>query len=531
MKKILWISDYSSSGYTLVTNCLLKHIIDIYDVYLLVINTPQTRETLVKRINSDIGIANDHIFSAPVIDKIDEYNTNVLVGILNIPDILKNINPDVIFSINDLQILNRQIKCIKTCTFWNGITIAYTPIDAENYPEYFFNILRKFNHVITMNDASKKVLLKSKFYNHIYVLNHPIKDTFYQIEDKSSPRRIFGDKVNDDSILIFNANVNDKRKRLDLTIESFYMLYDKHSDNPQLQTKNVYLIFKTDTGGYFNMIKIIDDFDIKYNINLKNNIIFVTNQFTYEQLNQIYNCADLYITTTSGEGWGLTAFEFLKLNVYTLVPNNMPYREFFNKELLYNTDLKPISQGRYMQEELSGNILWCLLRGVKSFDFKITRDEFISIDSGDRLLPKFIISPDTDNFQSFNSVITKLEELGRSNRLPDKFLIFIKVDSAINCNFYKKIMTEIYHYDFNKLKYFTPLHNIYCVDYDSLDSSIVQVQIPVLDDLVDKMFYYITNKEQCDEDIKVYSANILKDLSNEKVGDTFKNILQDIIME
>tara|TARA_B110000211_G_scaffold163677_1_gene184826 strand:+ start:1150 stop:2739 length:1590 start_codon:yes stop_codon:yes gene_type:complete len=529
MKKILWISDYSFTGYTLVTQCLLGHIRDNYEVFLLVINVDQERDTIIKRVNKDLGLDKDHIFSVDkVMGKLDNFNFNILTGIFDIPNILKEVDPDLIFSLNDYQILTTQIKCINSCSFWKGITVAYMPIDAENYPEHFFKELHYYDHVITMNNASKKVLLESKFYSHIYVLNHPIKETFFEIKDKSSLRNMFGDKINANSILIFNANTNSDRKRLDLTIESFYMLYKKYTDNIQIQTKNVFLVLKT-SGRYFDIEGIINTLDIKYDIILKENIIFVTNKFSYEDLNRFYNCADLYITTTSGEGWGLTAFEFLKLNIYTLVPSSISYIEFFNQELLCDTCLTPLREGRTLEKPY-GNVEWCILKGYKSGEFSITRNGSISIKVDSPHIQKYIISPNT-NFPSFNSVINNLRELSNSNMFPNKFMIFLEVNDTNKYTFYNKIMTELYNYDLNNLKLFAQRYNIQCVNPTEIDSLIVQVKIPILDDLVNKMIYYITNKEQCDEDVKVYSANILKDLSNEKIGEVFKNILQDIIME
>ena len=81
MKKILWISDYSFSGYTLVTNCLLKYITEYYDVYLLIINTSSPRDVLVKRVNTTLGLTEDHIFNVQRVDKITPDNVKILIGI------------------------------------------------------------------------------------------------------------------------------------------------------------------------------------------------------------------------------------------------------------------------------------------------------------------------------------------------------------------------------------------------------------------------------------------------------------------
>ena len=172
-----------------------------------------------------------------------------------------------------------------------------------------------------------------------------------------------------------------------------------------------------------------------------------------------------------------------------------------------------------------------LLLGTKSSKFNITRSETVQIDGHLDNIYNLIISPDSSEFNSFNSAINNLKNLSDNNRLPDKFQIYIKIRKDISYTFYEKIMTEIYHYDFNNFKIFAPLYNIHCAYHTGLDSSIVQVKLPNMDNLVDKIIYYIRNKELCDKKIQLYSAKILKNLSDKKIGEKFINIMKDIIME
>ena len=304
------------------------------------------------------------------------------------------------------------------------------------------------------------------------------------------------------------------------------MLYAKHPTDYQIKNKNVFLVLKSDIGD-FNFPELITTFNKKYNTQLENNIILVTNKFSYKDLNNFYNCADLYVTTTSGEGWGLTAFEFLKLNIYTLVPNNISYVEYFSKELLYDTELMSIRTGRNMEDIFGGPIAFCILSAEKSYEFKITYDTFDNIDI--KKGQQFIISP--NDFNSLNDVLTHIQRLISNNKLENKFHICIRLDNEISYTFYDKIMLEIYNSNFNMLLSFLFEYNIICRNYDAIDSLITQVKIPILDKLVDKMIYYIRNKEDCDKNIKIYSKEILKGLSNDEIGDQFANILKDIIME
>ena len=263
-RKLLWISDYGHSGYTLVTNCLLKSILTYFDVYLLVINTSESRNDILKNLsNNKLEIPEDNVFNVETVKSLSERDVNQLLGYFKLPYILNKINPDIIISINDQQILSKQLESIKKCILWDGIIIAYMPVDAENYCNKFFNPLNKFDQVITMNEISKQIMFNSGFYKHVYVLEHPIQNTFY--DDKIN-KQIYRQKYlsniikNKDSIVIMNSNVNSFRKRLDLTIESFYQFNIKNREI----SNNVYLVMKTKLVDDYNIPELVDKFNEKY---------------------------------------------------------------------------------------------------------------------------------------------------------------------------------------------------------------------------------------------------------------------------
>ena len=168
-----------------------------------------------------------------------------------------------------------------------------------------------------------------------------------------------------------NANVNILRKRLDLTIEAFYLLHTKN------KTNNFLLVLKTTQDGSFNIVNLIEQNNTKYNLNLQDKIIVYDKKLNYEELNEFYNCADIYVTTTSGEGWGLTAFEFLKNNIYTIVPNNISYTNYFDEELLIKIKKDTINCGRYLHKKHDFEFGYItLLTGslYNEFNFKINKN-------------------------------------------------------------------------------------------------------------------------------------------------------------
>lgn len=512
-KKILWISDYSYSGYTLVTDCLLKSIINEYEIYLFVINNGIERPKLIKHIQKSLPLDEEHIYNTDLIHNIE---LNILSGAYKLKKIIEIINPYIIFSINDLQMLNLQINEINDC-YWHGITVAYMPVDAENYRYGFFEALSKFNHVITMNQNSKKIIRNSGFYNHIYVLEHPIRSSFFPLKDKKKLRYKFFDNIDNNTIVIMNANVNNLRKRLDLTIEAFYLLHTKN------KTNNFLLVLKTTQDGSFNIVNLIEQNNTKYNLNLQDKIIVYDKKLNYEELNEFYNCADIYVTTTSGEGWGLTAFEFLKNNIYTIVPNNISYTNYFDEELLIKIKKDTINYGRYLHKKHDFEFGYItLLTGslYNEFNFKINKN-LQNLNTKNN----YII---TSNISDLNEVINDLTNKIKNNIKVNKFNIILKINMNGDFLIEEKIMKEFYLLTQKKLKNIFKNYKIEINDPSCIDGYITKVKIPLIEDICNKILFYINNQEKCKNNIKKYSNEILKKLNNQIIINNFINILNDI---
>ena len=511
-KKLLWIGDYGFSGYSLVANCLLKSILKYVDVYLLVINTQQDRAGILNTLKvNNLEIPEQNVFNVERTVVKDEKDVDQLMGYYKIPFVLNKVNPDIIISINDLQYLVKHMNSIKKCKNWSGLTIAYTPIDSEDQPATFFDPLKKWNHVITMNEISKKRIFEADYYNHVYVLEHPIRNSFYddKINKLKHREEYFATtNIKPDDIVIMNVNVNSTRKRIDLTLESFYLLHVRKN----VETDNIHLVLKMKLKGEYDIVKLTDDLNKKYEINLKSKIVLIDNKLTYEKLNELYNCADLYLTTTSGEGWGLTAFEFLKTNTWTIVPDNISYTDYFPDILKSETVKDSLGQCRKGLKRPDKNIFIILMTIEKSDTHEIKEEKVIP-DNG---YPKLILSPDKVN---------NVFDLVKLSKINDKMQVVVLADTENDFKFFSNIISQFYKLD---LHHFFKDHRIDMLRLESLNHYIISVKKPKLDSVVEKIEYYIKNKEKCDNDIKKYSESILKNLSDDKIGEDFKKILIDI---
>lgn len=535
-KKILWISDYSYSGYTLVTTTLIPYIKNNYDVYLYVINSVNlTHNEILDNVNKNLQISKENVILQDYniinnflkIKSKNKKNNNydhlfnsLMMGIYHLKFSIDAINPDIIFVINDYYVISKIIKTIKNeCVNWKGETICYMPVDAENYPKGMFEDIKLYDKTITMSENSKKQILNTfnTPYNNIFVLEHIILDKFFKIENFDRTtflKNNINTKINKNDIIILNSNINSYRKRLDLTINSFFLFYSKYQT---LITKRVFLILKTTKyskdKNSFDLEKLIDNNIEKYNLSkqLRKRIILCYEDMSYEKLNNLYNSIDLNISTTSGEGWGLTPFELLKINKYTIVPDNTTYKEFFPNIFKCPTVVKTYNSGRALEKGLNNNDLLILLKGYRYENCEIiTQNKVIEKDNEVDLL----ILKKSEN------IIDIIEKIKKSN--PLIFQIAIKIDDSNNFKYLEDIMNEFKNIDLvSHLSNYKliKLHN------NCLDRYIVKVREIIPERLSEMIYRYIFNKEYYDNET-LKNNKFLENFSGKIIGKKILDIIE-----
>ena len=214
--------------------------------------------------------------------------------------------------------------------------ITYFPIDNDNFDDRDINALYMGDMNITYNNWSieqvKKKLNKipqqairdkvEKSLSAIYLGYNP-KD-FYTIneeEKKAFRKKFFGDKVNQDDILLVRSDSNTDRKDWFRTLQIVGKVAEK---NNKIKL-------------YANTEITSPDFPL-YNISEKcgltpgKNFLYLStftkaNGLNQDYLNKLYNCADIGITTSRGEGCGLFHYEMMALGKPCLISNNSAHTE------------------------------------------------------------------------------------------------------------------------------------------------------------------------------------------------------------
>jgi len=327
--KGLWIGDaVAGTGFARVNHSIIENLPeDDYEIHHLGIN-----------YTGDPHSYKHYIYPAAVgmSGLMDMY------GITRLDTMINAIKPDFIFILNDSWIIDLYLSRIKEIKKANIPIIAYFPIDAEEHsPQWYgnFDIVRA---ACVYTEFGKNVIKELKSPNvygsKLHVIPHGMDTTkFFPVDETEARSKVYPKDSRSqeflNSFIILNANRNQPRKRVDLTLWAFDE-FQKDKDDVKL-----YLHMGMSDEG----INIIEKalrykFDKKLVVStLEGSIPNVPTEF----LNLIYNSTNVGINTSMGEGWGLVNWEHAACKKVQILPRHSSIPEIWEgKSVLIEANAK-----------------------------------------------------------------------------------------------------------------------------------------------------------------------------------------------
>jgi len=313
-QKVLMVGDaVIDTGFGRVTNSLVKYLREDFDISILGVNYWGDPH--------DLGVK---VYPAGTKTPGDLY------GYTKLPRVLGAENPDIIFIFNDIWVINTYLIEIKKYYSSNKQPfpkiVIYFPVDAKDHdPDWYAN-LDAVNIAVVYNQFGLSVAKQAKEFNY-RVIGHGVdSEDFYKINDtkENLRRKLFSkDTSFDDAFIVLNANRNQPRKRLDLTILGFAQFARNKPENVKLYMHSGYM------DAHINTAKLATRLGID-----KRLILTTTNVgpqvVSKQMLNTIYNICDVGINTSLGEGFGLTPVEHAATGAAQIVPNSSASGELFS---------------------------------------------------------------------------------------------------------------------------------------------------------------------------------------------------------
>lgn len=314
MRRGLWIGDGGvPTGFSTVNTNIIENLpAKEYDIHHLAVN-----------------YQGDWIETKPWHKLYPAYLGGDYMGIQRVNSMIDSIKPDFIFILNDPWIIKDYVQYLPP----EIPTIFYFPVDAGPLQPAWVEALSRAHKIVAYTKFGRNEVLKVDPELDVDIMPHGIDHSHFFPIPKPAACKMMG-TVDPNHWIVLNANRNQPRKRVDLTIKGFVEFAKDKPANVKLylhmglmdshiRIDRMINRYKDNRGELFGTRLYITDIQAKLQ------------SVPVERLNLIYNCCEFGINTSMGEGWGLVPWEHAATGSPQLVSNNSASAELFGEERGY----------------------------------------------------------------------------------------------------------------------------------------------------------------------------------------------------
>ena len=248
-----------------------------------------------------------------------------------LPGVITSEKPDIVFIYNDLSVICGYIEEIRKAIQNRFFGLwAYVDSNYKSQPQPLIDILnRDVERIFCFTKFWKEEIKSQGITRPVDVMNHGINTQMVRPIPKDLARQSLG--LPKDVFLFSSMNRNTPRKRLDLLVMSFVKLIVRFPVKPIFM---LVVADKGDKGGY----QLFEIFSRELKLagattdTFGNRLLITSSNTCYkdDDINLLYNCADVGVSCAEGEGWGLCSFEQMSVGIPQIVPEIGGYTEYCN---------------------------------------------------------------------------------------------------------------------------------------------------------------------------------------------------------
>jgi D-inositol-3-phosphate glycosyltransferase len=288
--RVLWISDAGvPSGFGTVTHQIGERLVRDFghDIHVLAVN-----------YQGDYWPTNLKLY--PASQKVPQD----VQGFSRYIEMMAAVVPDAVVFVNDPHVVMSGLldnKFDDQRVLWSGVKLddinyrppilAYMPIDGYDSPRSW-DILTSRVRRIAMTKFGQATMPEAP------VVWHGVDQSIYKPMDKKEAKRIIG--YDQDRFLVLRVDKNSIRKDYPATWKAMRPLLRKYKDI-DVHFHCLPRVYD----GYDLRSVMFNDEDIRDRVNFSPNLGGYSG-WTEEQLAVLYSAADLFVSTSWGEGFGLT---------------------------------------------------------------------------------------------------------------------------------------------------------------------------------------------------------------------------------
>lgn len=243
---------------------------------------------------------------------------------------IKKKTPHVVMIYNDMAVVARFLEEIR-----KNVLIP-RPFKIWVYCDQVYDcqhqgmidmLNRDCDRVFTFTSYWKKQLKEQGVTRPLSILGHGFDPKLFFTVPKDVARKSL--KLPEDAFIIMSLNRNQPRKRYDIMLMAFVELLAKYPTKPIVL---LCICDKGEKGGWWLFEVFVRELK-KRGIPIEQfgNRLMISSQdmvFKDEDINVLYNVADIGISTAEGEGWGLCTFEQMGVGIPQVVPDIGGYKEY-----------------------------------------------------------------------------------------------------------------------------------------------------------------------------------------------------------
>lgn len=316
MAKILWVGDaVVHSGFARVTHGVLDQLCKAHQVAVL-------------GVGYHGGEPHDKPYIIWKTSPADVHGKDRLL------DLVLAYQPDVLVLFNDLWIVKEYLQVLAALPpEMTPKILSYSPVDAGGLIPAWVSSLSRVDAVCTYTAYGKEEILRAGYPGEVEVIPHGVDLREFSKLDKAEAKAAVGFAPT--SWVVLNANKNQLRKRIDLTIKGFadfaYKLMSEGLLEPErIPILHLHMDAWSPTG--MELTNLTEREFASKGLKSTDWMSYTQKEampLSTEQLNLLYNSTDVGINTTMGEGWGLCPFEQAAVGVPQILTDCAAAHELF----------------------------------------------------------------------------------------------------------------------------------------------------------------------------------------------------------
>jgi glycosyltransferase involved in cell wall biosynthesis len=332
-KHILYYGDFNcTTGFGNVSKNLINRWVNFIDIEnritIVAINDRSTEPYWYAK--------NVYVLPAYLLNEdgeTDVYARNALVKILF------NLDLDAFFFNTDVEVLNPLTDLFykinekkKAANKKQFKIFGYFPIDSQIKPADY-SLLGEMEHCFVYTQFAHNEIVKSKVpHGEITILPHGSESKVFMKLKPDKIKKLRTKYFPNHNLVIGSVNRNSIRKDIGTLIIAFKKLKQDLIANSKLKP-TLYLHMNPKDLFGIDIQRVCENLGLVYGEDVKTPLEFSENKgFDSSELNELYNCFDLFVTTTTSEGWGLTITEAMLCKVPVVAPAHTSITELTSDE-------------------------------------------------------------------------------------------------------------------------------------------------------------------------------------------------------